>query len=153
MKEKDLRVLGHFRNNSRTSLTKLSRDTNVPVSTIYDKLKEYEKNNLISKHTSLIDFKQLGYNVRAKILIRAHKDKKDSLQRFLVKHKNVNNVFRISNGYDFLIETIFRGLEELDKFTRQLEDFDFQEKQEFFVMEDLKREEFLTYRKNLNVVK
>jgi DNA-binding Lrp family transcriptional regulator len=149
MKEKDLAVLTYFRTNSRTSLTKLSRDTKVPVSTIYDRLKEYEKSNLIKKHTSLIDFKMLGFNVRSQILICADKLRKDELQRFLCKHPNVNNILRISNGFDFLVEAIFKNLEELDVFSRQIDEFEVKEKQEFFVMEDLKREEFLSYNNNL----
>lgn len=153
MKEKDLKVLGHFRNNSRTSLTKMSRDTKVPVSTIFDRLKEYEKSNLIKKHTSLIDFKKLGFNVRAQILIAVNRSNQEDIKEFLCKNININNVLRISNGFDFLVEAIFKSLEELDRFSRKLDEFELKEKQEFFVMEDLKREEFLCYNKALNIVR
>lgn len=153
MKEKDLKVLGHFRRNSRISLTKMSRDTKVPVSTIFDRLKEYEKSNLIKKHTSLIDFKKLGFNVRAQILIASNRHSQENIKEFLCKNQNINNVFRISNGFDFLVEAIFKSLDELDKFSRKLDEFELKEKQEFFVMEDLKREEFLCYNKALNLVR
>lgn len=143
LKEKEFLILGHFRNDARISLTKLSKLTKVPVSTIFDKIKEYKRTNLIRKYTSLLDFKKLGYEIRTQVLISSAKETKDALQKFLVNHPRVNNVFRINNGYDFLIEAIFRDMQELDFFTRELEEFNPVQRKEFFVMEDIKREEFL----------
>lgn len=151
IREKELKLLSFFRNNSRTSLTKMSREANMPVSTIFDKLKEYEKNDLIKKHTSLIDFKKLGFDVKSQMLVSSSKEDRNKIQEFLIKHPKVNTVFRINNGYDFLIEAIFRNMMELDEFTKQLEQFKIIEKKEYFVMEDIKREEFLTNRQNLGI--
>ncbi len=153
MQEKELMLIGRFRENSRTSLTKLSRLTKIPVSTLFDKIKEYEKTRLITKHTALIDFKKLGYSIRTQILITAKKEKKEALQKFLVMHHKVNTLFRINNGYDYLIEAIFKDLEELDEFTGKLEEHEPTEKKEFFVMEDIKREEFLAHKENIGIQK
>ncbi len=144
-KEKELLLLSHFRNNARLSLTKISRMTKIPVSTIFDKLKEYE-NNVIKKHTALVDFRKLGYEIKAHLLMKVPKDKRDSFQDFLRKHENVNNVFRINNGYDFLVEGLFRNLKELDRFIEQAEAHGLEDKQEHFVLEEIAREEFLAYK-------
>ena len=144
LKEKELNLLSYFRNNARISLTKLSRMTNIPVSTIYDKLKDYERKKLIKKSTAIIDFRKLGYEIRNQILISAKKDNKEELQKFLIKHPKVNTIYRINNGYDFLIETVFKNMNEMDEFMKSLEIFEPANKKEFFIMEDLKREEFLT---------
>ena len=151
IREKELKMLGFFRNNSRTSLTKMSRLTKIPVSTIFDKLKEFEKNSLIRKHTSLIDFKKLGYDIRTQILLTASKDTRSQLQKFLIGHPKVNTVFRINNGFDFLIEAIFKNMNDLDTFTKTLDEYNPKEKKEFFIMEDIKREEFMAYKDNLGM--
>ena len=151
MQEKEIMLLSRFRENSRTSLTKLSRLTKRPVSTLFDKIKEYEKTRLIKKHTALLDFKRLGYSIRTQILITAKKDRKKETHKFLLRSPKINTVFRINNGYDYLIEAIFKDLEELDEFNRKLEEHEPQEKKEFFVMEDIKREEFLSHKENLGV--
>ena len=137
-------LLSHFRNNARISLTKLSRLTKIPVSTIFDKLKDYETKNLIRKSTAIIDFRKLGYEIRNQILIGANRENKEDLQKFLVKHPRVNTIYRINNGYDFLIETVFKNMNEMDDFMKSLEEYEPLQKKEFFIMEDLKREEFLT---------
>ena len=153
LKEKEIQMLGRFRNNSRMSLTKLSKETHIPVSTLFDKLKEYESNNIIKKHTSLLDFKKLGYDVKTQMLITADKDTRDDLQKFLVQNPKVNSVFRINNGFDFLIEGIFRNMNELDDFAKSLDALNPKEKKEFFVMEDIKREEFFCYKENLGIMR
>ncbi|MGV8169561.1 MAG: Lrp/AsnC family transcriptional regulator [Candidatus Nanoarchaeia archaeon] len=142
-REKELLILSYFRNDARISLTKLSKMTRMPVSTIFDKLREYKQSKVIKKHTSLLDFRKLGYEIRTQILISSGKDTREQLQKFLVQHPKINNVFRINNGFDFLVESIFRNMEELDEFMRALEEFSPLQRKEFFVMEDLKREEFL----------
>jgi len=144
LKEKELILLGHFRENARISLTKLSKLTKIPVSTIFDKLKDYEEKQLIKKSTAIIDFRKLGFEIRNQILISVNKEQKGELQQFLIKHPRVNTIYRINNGYDFLIETIFRNMNEMDEFMKSLEKYEPLQKKEFFIMEDLKREEFLS---------
>lgn len=153
LKEKEILILGHFRNDARISLTKLSKITKVPVSTIFDKIKEYKKTNLIRKYTSLIDFKKLGYEIRTLMLVSSSKESREALQKFFVSHPRVNNVFRINNGFDFLVESIFRNMDELDQFTRAIDEFGPLEKKEFFVMEDIKREEFLGLNPVIGIVR
>ena len=144
LKEKEMLLLNHFRNDARISLTKLSKLTKMPVSTIYDKLKDYETRKLIKKSTAILDFKKLGYDIRNQILITANKERREELQKFLMNNTKVNTIYRINNGYDFLIETVFKNMNEMDEFITKLEEYEPQQKKEFFIMEDLKREEFLS---------
>ena len=79
LKEREMQLLSRFRTDARTSLTDMSKQTKIPVSTIFDKLRHYEDNNIIKKHTSLIDFKKLGYDIKTQILITANKEDKEKL--------------------------------------------------------------------------
>ncbi|MFT4311348.1 MAG: Lrp/AsnC family transcriptional regulator [Candidatus Woesearchaeota archaeon] len=152
MKTKDKLVISHFRNNSRMSLTKISRETKIPVSTLFDKLKELENKCYIRKHTTLLDFKKLGFDLRCFYIIKVDSANKLKLQDFLSKSDKINNLFRISNGNDFLIEVIFNNISEMDIYNRELEKFGIVSKKEFFVMEDLKREAFMSYVPNLGIL-
>ena len=144
VKAKDLLILTHFRKNSRISLTKLSKATKIPISTIFDRLKSNE-DGIIIRHTSLIDFSKLGYNVKVQIALKAPKDKKEEIREFLLKNERINSVYRITNGYDFLVEGIFRGIVESEGFIEILQDrFDVKEIKPFFVIEDIMREKFMS---------
>lgn len=143
MKEKHLKILACLRKDARMALTKMSREIRVPVSTIFDNLKASE-DDLITKHTSLLNFSKLGYNARANIMIKVNRSDKEALGSFLTAHDSINSAFKITNGYDYLVEGIFRDIRELENFKESLESkYDIQDTQTMYIVDDIKREEFL----------
>ena len=144
MNKKDLKIIANLRQNARMPLTKMSRLTHIPVSTIFDRLKLNE-DSLIVKHTSLLDFNKLGYNTRANITLKVDREDKEALKEFLIKHQSVNSVYKINNGFDFMIEGVFKQIKEMEDFLDNLEQkFKIQDKKSFFIIEDLKREAFMS---------
>ena len=144
MKAKDLWLLSFFRANARKPLTRISRETHIPVSTLFDKLKGYEK-EIILKHTALIDFRKLGFEIRVGFLIKAIKGKRQEIENFLKKHYRINNLFRITNGYDYFVEAYFKDIDELQIFNDNLEEIGIEDKKDLFIVEEVKREAFLSY--------
>jgi len=97
------------------------------------------------KHTTLIDFTKLGYNSRANIMLSTSKEDRDGLRSYLKEHSSINSLYKINNGYDFMAEGVFENIKELEDFMEELEGkFNLQEKKVFFVIEDVKRENFLS---------
>ncbi|MFH0751990.1 MAG: Lrp/AsnC family transcriptional regulator [archaeon] len=144
MKKQDLIVLSALRQNARLSLTKMSRATRVPVSTIYDKLRQYER-DIIKKHTAIVDFAKLGYNTRAKILLKVERNQREKVQEYLSKNGNVNSIYKINNGYDYLVEMIFVHIKDMEDFMENLESqFKVLKQETYYVIADLKKEEFLS---------
>lgn len=141
--EKELVLISHLRQDARKNLTKISRDTGMPVSTIFDKMKEL-KGSIVRRHTTLLDFSKLGYDVRVNLAIKVPREKRDELKEYLLREPKVNSISRINNGYDFLIEAIFRNMKEANDFTEGLERFGVKSVEEYFVLEDLKREAFMS---------
>lgn len=122
----------------------MSRKTNIPVSTIFDRLKANE-DDLIIKHTTLINFEKLGFHTRANILIKVDRDNRLNLKDYLTKHKNVNSVFRINNNFDYMFEAIFKNIKELEDFLENIDvKFNIQNKEVFYIIEDIKKESFLS---------
>jgi DNA-binding Lrp family transcriptional regulator len=143
IKQVDLKFISYLRKNSRQTLTEISKKTKIPISTLYDKLKLHER-SIILKHTSLIDFTKLGFNCRADILFRVNKEERDKFGSYLKAHPAINNLFKINNGYDFLAEGVFCHVKDLEDFLDELEkSFGIEEKQTHYIIEDLKREEFM----------
>ena len=150
-KEKDYMLLSYFRANARDTLTKISKKTSIPVSTIFDRLRNYER-NLILKHTSLLDFRKLGFDVKAQILFKIDSESIHEFKKFVSNHQRTNSVYRVNNGYDFMVEALFTNLQDLDEFFTQAHKHGVEEKKEFFVLEDVKREAFLSNTTNFEHV-
>ncbi|MGM5488724.1 MAG: Lrp/AsnC family transcriptional regulator [Nanobdellota archaeon] len=143
MKDNTLRLLSHFRRNARETLTKISRRTGIPVSTIFDRLKDFEQ-TIIRKHTSLIDFNKLGYVTRANITLKFDKEDRQKAAQYLQSHMNVNSLYKITNGFDYMAEVVFKNLFELEEFREELEErFNLHKIDMHFIIDDIKREEFM----------
>lgn len=133
-------ILKHLRNNARKTLTSISKETGIPTSTVFDRLRAHEK-GVIKKYTSIVDFPKLGYNIRAKIMLEA-KDKENILA-FLLMSPYINSLYRISGRFDFLADCIFKDMKELYAFLDELEKFDIR-KEFHHVINEIKREDFLS---------
>lgn len=143
MKSKDIVLLSNLRANARESLTRMSRKTSIPVSTIFDRLKIQER-TVIKKHTAIIDFAKIGFGTRVTLTLKVAKDHKIEVKDYLMSHYNVNSIYKINNGFDYLLEGIFRDIRELEEFLETLDDkFKIKQKQIYYIVEDLKREDFL----------
>ncbi len=141
--KKDLLILSELRQNARETLTKMSKHTGIPISTIFDKIKYYQ-GDIIKRHTTLIDFSKLGFNARANIMVKVDRGAREEARKFLLNHHNVNSVYKVSNGFDFLIEGIFRNVKDAEDFVDVLGGkFKLEQTQVYYVVEDVKKEAFM----------
>jgi len=143
MQEKDLLILSYLRKNCRESLTKLSRKTRIPVSTLYDKLKTFHE-GIITKNTSIIDFTKLGFHTKANILVKLPKQEREDAKSFLLNNHNINSLYKISNGFDYMIEVVFKNVKDIEDFLEMFESkFTLEDKQIYYIIEDLRKEDFM----------
>lgn len=137
---KHLQLLSHLRENSREKLTTISKKTNIPISTLFDQLKILQE-EIITRNTVLIDFSKLGYHTRAQVILKASPEQKEKLKQHLLLHPQVNTVYKVNSGYDFIIETVHKNIKELDHFLEQLHlQFKVEERQIHYLIDELKRE-------------
>jgi len=133
----------HLRENSREKLTSISKKTNIPISTLFDLLKELQ-GGLILKSTVLLDYSKLGYHARAKVFLKVSNENKEKLKNHLNLNPNVNTIYKINNGWSFLIETVHKNIKELDIFLEKLEDnYNIENKQIHYLIDEVKREGFV----------
>ncbi len=143
LKQTDLALISHLRTDARMTLTQLSKCTRIPVSTVFDKLRNYET-QLITRHTALLDFTKFGFFARATVIIKVSRRHFDELREFLRSHQNVNTVYKINNGFDFLAEVVFRQVKDLELFLETLSArFIIKQRIVYYMLDDIKREAFL----------
>ncbi|MBI2129097.1 Lrp/AsnC family transcriptional regulator [Candidatus Woesearchaeota archaeon] len=151
--KKDVEILSHLRNNARKRITSIARETNIPATTIYDKVRIHEKKGLVKKSIALLDFSKLGYLTNAHFAVRAKRDSRKNLQEFLMSQPNINSLYKVDYGFDFLFEAVFKDLADAESFAEKLEEnFDVEEIKKFHVIEELKKEEFLSKPEHFELV-
>src|SRR3990167_6471004 len=137
LKEKEVLLLKQFRVNARMKLTSMSRKTGIPVTSIFDKI------GIIKKYTILLDYELIGFEIKAILIIKINKKQKTDLKEFLSHHHSVNSLYRINNGFDFILEVIFKNMKIMDDFLEKIEkNFDILKLEIHYILEELKREDF-----------
>jgi len=77
-------------------------------------------------------------------LIKINSHERDKLEKHLNCNHKVNSLFKINNGYNFLIEGIFKSLKESENFIEKLEkEYNIENIQSFYVLDEIKRESFI----------
>ncbi len=143
-KEKDLIILSELRKNARKSLTKLSRKTRIPVSTLHDRIK-MNMGSLIKKNCALIDFSKIGFSTRVNLLLKVKVEDRKEIIEYLKRDFHVNTLFRITNDYDLFVELIFTNLKESEEFIESLEGkFGIIDKKKYYTVEEISKEAFLS---------
>jgi len=141
---KDVLIISNLRKNGRETVTNISKVTNIPISTIFDRLRLREK-DLIKKYSLFLDYNQLGYSFRGNMMIKVSGGDKEELRSYLESNFNVNSIFAVDNGFDFLIEGVFKDSFEMDAFLMDLEGrFDIIKKEHYPILEEISHEAFLT---------
>lgn len=144
MKKSDFLMLAELRRNSRQRLTKISKKTGVPVSTLFQRMRSFNE-KIIKGYTILLDEAKLGFSTKAYILLKCKKDNKQEVIERLSKDWNVNSIYRINNGWDLLINGIFPSMKELEELIESLDkEFEIKDKEVHYIIEELKREAFFT---------
>ena len=142
--KKDIMMIAQLRENARETLTKMSRRTGIPVSTLYDRLQAHN-GRLIKKFTSILDFRELGFSIRANMLIGVDYEDRQKLRDFLEKAYNANSVQTINNDYDYFVEGIFKDIPDLEAFKEKLHaTAKISRLQIYIVADEIKKEQFLS---------
>ena len=141
--KRDFNLLTALRKNSRLTLTQMSKETKIPISTLYDRLK-VQTGTTITKHTSILDFTKLGYSTRMIVYLQVDALQRDELEKCLQVHENINNVYEVVQDFDYGIEGIFKTIQEATSFIKQLQErFPSIKYQSHFINRDVVREKFL----------
>jgi len=112
----------------------MSRETGIPVSTIFDRIKT---NEVIKKHTAIIDFAKLGYT-KVNMMLKVKKDQREDLKRYLEKHNCVNSAYKVNNNYDYLVEGVFSNIREIEDFIERMETkFDIETKDIYYIVDEI----------------
>ena len=142
--KKELQIVAALRYDARMQMTQISKRTGVPISTIYDRIKS-NRSGLVNKNTALVDFGKLGLGCRAYMALRTNKNQREAMREHLRGCFNVNSLYRINNGYDFMIDAVFRNVRELEDFIDKLEDnFRIKELKSYYVIDEIFREKVLS---------
>jgi Lrp/AsnC family leucine-responsive transcriptional regulator len=145
MRTSDLKILSALRSNGRETLKKISADTGISISLVFDRLKSMEEEGLIRSYSCSVDLKRLGLNSRVLLLIRMPERLRDKAQARLASRHHINNLWRLDGKCGLAAEAMFVSLRQQEVFIKAFrKEFEDVEISTHEVVENPKWEGFLT---------
>jgi DNA-binding Lrp family transcriptional regulator len=122
--EKDMVLLDKIQSDCRKSLKEIASEVGMPMSTVHEKIKRFEKIGLIKSYRALIDEKKLGFDVTAFIMastrcFEGEKNFHRKLGETISLLPHVMETHSISGDWDLIIKVKFKTLHELGKFVNE----------------------------------
>ena len=122
--EKDMLLLDKIQSDCRKSLKEIASEVGMPMSTVHEKIKRFEKTGLIKSYRALIDEKKLGFDVTAFIMastkcVEGEKNFQRKLGETIAALPHVLETHSVSGDWDLLIKAKFKTLHDLGRFVNE----------------------------------
>ncbi|GAA5818838.1 MAG: Lrp/AsnC family transcriptional regulator [Methanobrevibacter sp. CfCl-M3] len=116
----DKEILRIINQDARTPYRQISRDLDISVGTVHNRIDKLVKTGVIKKFTTIIDHSKLGYNLTVIIGLRVKGGRTESLENKVEYSKNVIGIYDITGKYDATMIAKFRDTDELNQFIKML---------------------------------
>lgn len=109
-----MEILRSLVENSRITISQMSKEIDIPDATISNRLKKLEK-NAIKQYTLILNPETLGLKVTAIIIIQTESEKHENVEKELSVLEEVSEVYSISGEYDILIKVWAHSIHEFNR--------------------------------------
>ena len=120
LKEQDFKIISYLYHNDREPVSKIAKSCKLTRDQVEYKLNKYISSGLIVKFHTIFNYKKLGYDCYAIILIKANHESLKELELTLEKNKNLITYGKIYGKFDLFLECIFKDENELSEYVSNL---------------------------------
>ncbi len=114
--EKDQKIIGILKQNSRLSIRKIAKKAQLRPSTVHQRIQKLIKTGVIEKFTVKLDNKAVDENFIVFLLITTSED----LPPLFFQNKHIKDVFGITGEFDLILKLKFKDIEEFNDYLIKL---------------------------------
>ena len=119
----DLKILDRLTRNARCRASALSREVNLSVSAVIERIRKLEDSGVIRGYTAVLDRKLLGNDISAWMEIRLeHPRHYEDFTACVNAHPNILTCHYLTGDYDFILHVVARSSEALEAVHREITD-------------------------------
>ena len=147
MDKKDEEILQILKKNAKIGVQRISSITNMPITTVHNRIKRLEKNGIIKNYSINIDYAKIGKKISALILAKLdHKVLRESglnleeIIKRVLKVPGIQRIFTVTGSIDLVLRIRADNIIELDNIlTKSLMNLEFiSDTETMIVIHDIK---------------
>jgi len=121
----DQQILRILTENARIHAAEISRQVNLSVSAVIDRIHRLEEHGVITGYTAMVDHSKLGYGICAWLHVQLNNPK--LANSFAARMQHMPGLLRcdyLTGEFDFLLQAVTRNTKELDQLHRAVSDME-----------------------------
>lgn len=120
--ERDKKILKTLDGEARIPITELAERLDLSHEAVRYRVRKLEDRGVIEKYIAKIDYKKLGYDILAVIMLsyRGSEKKWNELFNYLMEKKEVITVAKVTGEYDLKIAVMSKSTEDFDKVSHKI---------------------------------
>ncbi|CAM1355113.1 MULTISPECIES: Lrp/AsnC family transcriptional regulator [Tenacibaculum] len=119
----DLKIINILKENSRISFADLGREISLSPSSIRERVKNLEDNEVIKKYSIDINNKKLGYDLEAFILLKVFPGKLKNMLSIISSFEEVKEVHRITGNQNIHLKIVVKDQQHLQSLLDNLMEY------------------------------
>ena len=120
MDKLDNNIIKSLNNNGRKSLRTISKELKVSLSTVSNRIKRLEKEDIIERYIPIINPEKTGLDLTALINLKITHGKLIETQKKISKDPHISAMYDITGDWDSLIIASFKDRKELNRFIKKV---------------------------------
>ncbi|MBI2128754.1 Lrp/AsnC family transcriptional regulator [Candidatus Woesearchaeota archaeon] len=124
----DKEIINILITDPRLSYREIAKAVKVSAATAMNRIRKLEKEKVIKRYTTILDYDEIGFDVEVLIEIRISKGKLFEVEKKIASHPNVFAVYDITGDFDASILARFKNRKEMDSFLKKIQTYDFVER-------------------------
>lgn len=114
---KDAIILELLKKDAKKTTQQISRETNIPITTVHNRIKKLESSGIIERYTVWINRKKLGKGIDARLAVKVGRDgDQDEICSKLVHHSSVVGAYQVTGDDDIIVKLNVKDVDELHDF-------------------------------------
>lgn len=120
----DIKILEVLQDNARVSISELSKQVNLSLSAVSERLKKLENSNIIDQYTTILDAKLMGKDLSVVISIglESTSDTKSFLE-FVDSEPEILECHYITGEYDYMLKVTTPNTHTLELIMNKIKSF------------------------------
>jgi len=120
--ETDRKILNVLLENSRLSLRKIAKKVDVSVATAMNRINNLQKQGVIKKYTTKLDYEKIDYDIEALVDITIDRSKSSPFEvdPVIANHPNVYAIYNVSGNIDHILLVKFKNRKQLNNFLKRV---------------------------------
>lgn len=113
----DLKIINVLKENSRTTISIISKKVNLSIPAVAERIRKMEQLDIIEKYTIKVNRDKINYKLLAYVFVNIDKTENvEEFRKYIVQYSSVLECHHVAGEYDYLLKVLVEDTKALEYF-------------------------------------